>query len=113
MHELGYATEIVATLEEYMKENNLKKIHSITLTVGEATGVLPHYMYECWPAAIEDTALKDTTLNINYIKVVGRCRECDELFEVSTNFGRCPKCKSEEYDMTNGYEFEITEIKAE
>ncbi|MCR5741667.1 MAG: hydrogenase maturation nickel metallochaperone HypA [Gammaproteobacteria bacterium] len=113
MHELGYATEIVSTLEDYMVEQNLKKIHEITLTVGEATGVLPKYMYECWPAAIMDTKLSDCKLNINYIRVIARCLDCDELYEASLYHCHCPKCGSEEYTLTNGYEFEITEIKAE
>ena len=113
MHELGYATELVSTLEEYAKENNLTIIRSVTLTVGEATGIIPHFMQECWPAAIEDSpCLKDAELKIDYKLVYGRCHECENEFIVTKSNGKCPKCGCEDYDMMNGYEFEITEILA-
>ena len=112
MHELGYATEIVSTLEDYMKENHLTEITSVTLLIGEATGVVPHYMEECWPAAIEGSALANAKLVIDFRKAQGRCRECDELYVISDTHGKCPKCGSEEYDFQNGYEFEISEIHA-
>ena len=113
MHELGYATELVSTLEEYAKENNLTLISSVTLTVGEATGVIPHFMRECWPAAIEDSpVLKDSELKIDYKLVHGRCHKCENEFIVTEYGGKCPKCGCEAYDMLNGYEFEISEILA-
>ena len=113
MHELGYATELVSTLEDYAKENHLTKIDSVTLTVGEATGIIPRYMQECWPAAIEDSPLlADSKLKIDFILVKARCHNCDTEFVATECNGHCPKCGSDDFDMLNGYEFEVTEILA-
>lgn len=112
MHELGYAVEIVSTLEDYMKKEKLSEIQAVTLTVGEATGIVPHYMMDCWPAATENTKLAKTELRIDFKKAIGQCQKCDEEYVVSKTHGRCPKCGSEDYTMLSGYEFEITEILA-
>lgn len=112
MHELGYAVEIVSTLEDYMKENKLTSIKSVTLTVGEATGIVPHYMMDCWPAAIENTPLANAELKIDFKRAIGHCRNCNQEFIISDYHGKCPKCSSEDYDIETGYEFEITEIIA-
>ena len=44
MHELGIVFNIINTVEELAKENNLTKIASITLQVGEFSSVVPHYL---------------------------------------------------------------------
>ena len=111
MHELGYATELVATLEQLMEREHLSVITEVTLTAGEATGIVPKYMYDCWPAAIEGTKLENCLLKVNTIPAWGRCRECEERYVISLTHGHCPKCGSEDYDMETGYEFEVTEIR--
>ena len=110
MHELGYATELVATLEELMDQEGLTLIRSVTLRVGEATGVIPRYLLECWPAAIEDSRIPECELKIDYVRAVARCRDCEEEFIGSSTHGKCPKCGSDQFDLLNGYEFEVVEI---
>lgn len=112
MHELGYAVEIIRTLEDFMEENNLTDIHEVTLTVGEATGIVPRFMEECWPAAIEDSdKIKDCKLVINYVESIGECHNCEKQFPIAKCKRVCPYCGCEDYDTKTGYEFEITEIK--
>ena len=112
MHELGYAIEIIRTLEDFMDENRLTVISEVTLTVGEATGIVPKFMYDCWPAAIEDSEkIKDCKLVIKWVEAMGECHQCENIFPVAKSKRICPKCGCEDYDMKTGYEFEITEIK--
>ena len=112
MHELGYAIELIRTLEDFMQENDLTVISEVTLTVGEATGIVPRFMHECWPAAIEDSDLiHDCKLNINMIEAMGECHNCEKTFPIAKCKRVCPYCGCEDYDTKTGYEFEITEIK--
>ena len=48
MHELGIIVHISRTLEEVAKENQLTEIGSVTLEIGEVSGVVPEYMTDCW-----------------------------------------------------------------
>lgn len=112
MHELGYAVQLVDTLKDFMKENGLSVISSVTLDVGEATAIVPRFFYDCWPAAIdEEPTLSNCELKINFIKARGRCHDCENEYIISEHHGHCPKCGCEDYDFLSGYEFEISEIR--
>ena len=111
MHELGYASELVSTLQDFMDENHLSMISKVVLSAGEATGIVPRFMYECWPAVIEDEPrLKDCELEVRVAEAMGRCHNCEAEFPILKSKNRCPKCGCADFDFENGYEFEITEI---
>ena len=110
MHELSLCNEMVHTLEDLMKKEKLSRIEEITVEVGEVTGVLPRYMEECWKPASESTRLEGSKLNIVYIPAKAVCKKCGEEYLTSKN-PKCPKCGSDEKELLNGFEFEITEIK--
>ena len=112
MHELGFAAEIVKAVEDIMDENELTKVDSILLTIGEATGIVPSYMKYCFPAACDKTRLQGTDLEIRFIRAKGKCRSCGAEFIIGDNKSRCPRCCSDEFDIIDGREFEITEIRA-
>lgn len=112
MHELGYAYEIVATLKDFMFENGISKISSVTVEVGEATGVVPRFLLDCWPAVTDDEeAFKGSKLDVKIIPAKGHCINCDYEFILDKDHLNCPKCGSENVSFINGYEFEISEIR--
>ena len=43
-------------------------------------------------------------------QIINTCPDCNTV--LSGNESKCPKCGCEDYDMLNGYEFEISEILA-
>lgn len=113
MHELGYAVEIVKTLEDYKIQEKLNIIKSVTLDVGEATGIVPSYLLECWDAATLESSFRGCSLHINVIRGKAICRKCDCEFYVTDTHGVCPKCGSDLFDVDNSaYTFEISEIIA-
>ena len=112
MHELGYASQIEETLVDLMKEQSLTVISEVTVDIGEATGVVPRFLLECWPAAIEGTPIEGCVLKVNGIKATGECRRCEKTFPITLTHGVCPHCgSSDEYNILTGYEFEISEIR--
>ncbi len=110
MHELSLCNEMVHTLEDLMKKEKLSRIESVTVEIGEITGVLPRYMEECWGPASENTRLEGAKLNIVFIPAKALCKKCGEEYLCSSN-KKCPKCGGEEKEILNGFEFEITEIQ--
>lgn len=110
MHELGLCSELYDTLLDLMEREKLSVISDVTLTVGEATAVVPKYMNDCWPAVIDGTKLAATRLHVNFKKALGRCHDCEREYVISDFHGHCPHCGGEDYDMLSGYEFEISEI---
>lgn len=111
MHELGITLEIFDLLEEIMQEKELKKISTVTASVGELCGVLPEYFKECWNAARIGTAFEDTQLELELIPAKAKC-SCGREFEMMKNSRICPNCKKSDYEIISGKEFEIKQINA-
>ena len=48
MHELGIIVHVAKTLKNVAQQNNVSKIGSVTLEIGEVSGVVESYLTECW-----------------------------------------------------------------
>lgn len=103
----------IEELNNVIKENNVKELISVTLSIGESSGVEENYFRVCWDAAIKDTPLKNTKLKINMSPSEGRCLSCGSIFNLKENNYTCPNCKSNNaYTPINGKDIEIVEIEA-
>lgn len=112
MHELGIVLEIFELVEEIMEEQKLKKVSSVTLEVGELSGILPDFFKECWSAArLGSDAFCDTELIIEFKPAIAKCR-CGYEYELNKNSRICPKCKKTDYEITDGRDFIIKQIEA-
>lgn len=112
MHELGILYHVVDTLKELKVSENLTEIESITLEVGELSGVLPKYLEECWPAAVYKTEYSDVELIIEEVEGVVNCNACHRNYNLMKANGRCPHCDEEKSTLVCGDEFNIKEVCA-
>lgn len=53
MHELGILVQIAKSVHHIMAQQHIERIRHITLEVGEASGVVPHYMHKLLPVAAD------------------------------------------------------------
>ncbi len=111
MHELGIVIQVVESIEKIYKEQNLTEIDTLVLEVGEASGVVPHYIEDVYPIAIEQSFLKNMKLKIEVIKAIGIC-ECGYQYNLMEHNGLCPKCNSHHFKVISGREFNIKQIIA-
>lgn len=111
MHELGIVMEIVRVVDEFAKEQDITKIDTIVLQIGELSGVIPEFIKECYPAAIDGTYMEDTKLEVEIIPGNARCRSCETIFNVVRREGRCSKCGGRDFDILSGQGFFIKEIR--
>lgn len=112
MHELGIVLEIFELVEEIMEEQDLKKVSSVTIEVGELSGILPDFFKECWSAArLGSDVFNDTELIIEFKPAVARC-SCGKEYELNKNSRICPNCKKTDYEIIDGREFMIKQIEA-
>ena len=47
MHELGIVFHIIDSLEKIVVENKLSEVASVTLEIGEVSGVVDSYLKDC------------------------------------------------------------------
>lgn len=113
MHELGIVIDIVKQVEEYKKENNIKKITAIVLQIGELSGVVPSYISDVYPLAIELSTLSDMKLIIEETPGIGKCKKCGLAFNLVHNDNKCPLCDHDEWEIITGTELLIKELHTE
>ena len=112
MHELSILGEVVRIVEQSMAANNLKKVKTIVLQVGELSGVVPRFLEECYAAASYKTPLDGSTLDIEIIPALARCHACGKVFNIVENNSRCQSCRNEGFDILTGRDFFIKHIVA-
>lgn len=112
MHELGIVYEVINIVDRFVVDNNLTNVDKIVLEVGELSQAIPRFIEECYPAAVSETPYEETKLEIIVLPAEGRCRNCEEIYNVINHRKICPKCKEESYDLISGQEFNIKEIVA-
>ena len=112
MHELGVVMAVVEKIEKIAKEQQLTRIDTLVLQIGELSSIIPMYLERCYPAAVDGTILEDTKLTIEILPGNAMCKECHKVFNLMANKGKCPNCSSEEWELISGKEFNIKEIIA-
>ncbi|MDC7126599.1 MAG: hydrogenase maturation nickel metallochaperone HypA [Spirochaetales bacterium] len=113
MHELGIVMHIAETVIEVMKEEELTEVKKIVLQVGELSSVIPRYLEECYPAAVDGTILETTELEIEILPGNGRCKKCGEVYNLIKQKRICPGCGAEHFELLSGTEFNLKEILAQ
>ncbi len=113
MHELGIVFHIIDSLETVAIENKLKEIASVTLEVGEVSGVIDSYLKNCWNWAVKKyDFIKDAKLITVEIPAVTYCQDCNKTYGTVEHGRICPYCSSEKTYLLTGNEFNIKEIEA-
>ncbi len=110
MHEIGIVRQLVRTVSEFAKENNLEVITEVVVDCGELSLVIPEYLEELYPVAAKDSILKNAGLRINIVPGLAECDDCDEIFNVIERKGYCPNCGSFQKTVLSGKDFSIREI---
>ena len=114
MHELSIVTHVIKTLEEVAVENRITRIGSVTLEIGEVSGIISDYFVDCWDYFKKKTPLvEDAELRLVTIDAITYCEDCRQEYE-TVRYGRiCPYCNSEHTYLLQGNECNIKEIEAE
>ena len=113
MHELGIIVHIAKTLDQVAAENELKKIGSVTLDIGEVSGIVPEYLTECWEFYRKKNPLiAECEMKIESLPAVTICEDCQKTYETVTHGRQCPHCGSYETYLVTGNECSIKEIEA-
>lgn len=112
MHELGVVIEVVKTVEEFAAANGISKIDTVVLQIGELSSMIPKYIEDCYPAAVDGTTMEDTKLRIEILPGNARCRDCGEVFNLLQHRSVCPACSGRAWELLSGKEFLIKEILA-
>lgn len=111
MHELGIVFHIIESVEDVAAENGLSKVSSVTLELGEVSGIVPSYLEDCWNWACSKKPLMDgCKLVVEEIPAVTFCEDCQQTYGTVEHGRTCPYCGSGHTYLVQGQETVIKEI---
>lgn len=111
MHEIGTLYKVVETAEEYAAQNHATEVLSITLDVGELSGMLPYFFESYYPIVIENhPMLRNSRLILKTTPGIGHCNACGENYNVAQNEGLCPNCGSYDKRILTGRSLFVKDI---
>ena len=112
MHELSAIVGALKTIEKVMNEQNLTKVDTIVLQIGEFSGIVPSYIEEYFPTAVFRTRFEGARLELETIPGIVRCNACGAEFNAFEHDFKCPSCQEKNLTPISGREFLIKEIHA-
>lgn len=113
MHELGITQSIVDIAEKTAREQHAQKVLSVTVEIGELSGVISDAVEFCYEACIQGTLLESSRLIIKRIAGSGRCDDCGADARIDNMTFACPTCGSYAMRRTGGEELNIKEVEIE
>jgi hydrogenase nickel incorporation protein HypA/HybF len=104
MHELSIASAVVNSVLEYLDAHEVKKLLRVRLAVGELSHVEADQLRFCYRAITQETAMENSTLEIERVAAVVECPRCsyrgrpkyweDALSAAPIPTLECPTCRS-------------------
>lgn len=113
MHEFGITQSIVEIAERTAREQQAKKILSVTVEVGSFSGVVPEALEFCFEACSLGTLLEGAQLLIDKISAQARCLDCGREFPLAELLDCCPDCGSAASELLSGEELRIKEMEVD
>jgi hydrogenase nickel incorporation protein HypA/HybF len=111
MHEVGITRSIVEICEENAQRQNATRILSVTVEIGELSGVVPEAVEFCFEACSKGTLLEGASLIIERIPGRGRCGACQAECELDSYRFECPVCGSLALQRSSGDELRVKEME--
>ena len=77
MHELGIVYHIIRDVENVARANGVRRVSSVTLLLGEVSGVVPDLLLDAWRwAADKKPIAQGAELIVEPVEAVTHCEAC-------------------------------------
>ena len=112
MHELSFAQNVIEIISVQCTNSGHKKIDSVNLRIGRASGIMPEALIFAFNAIKPDSLARDALLHIEEVPVAGLCNDCSSSFIVQEEYIlNCPVCKGSSFQITSGRELDIIDME--
>ncbi|WP_376796925.1 hydrogenase maturation nickel metallochaperone HypA [Thermogemmatispora sp.] len=114
MHELALAQSIIEVVESKAEECGLRRVRTVHLRVGEASGVLAEALQGAFAMlASLSPVLEQAQLVIEVTPHRAWCEPCARAFAVVDFLARCPVCGAWSTRILSGTELQILDMEVE
>ncbi|RAX54879.1 hydrogenase maturation nickel metallochaperone HypA [Helicobacter sp. 16-1353] len=115
MHEYSVVSSLILLCEEEALKNNAKNIITITIEIGERSGVEVELLKSAFEFFKEESRFcKNSILEIVHKNITLHCNDCNFKFTASgLNYGICPQCNSNNVIIIEGKELNLLRLEME
>jgi len=113
MHELSIVEGMMRTVIPAAEKAGAKRILSITLKVGDMSGVIPSCVEEYFSLVSPGTMAEGAKLVMEPVPVTISCPACGYAGPVKRGQWKCPQCAGTAYSVTGGNDFFVDSLEAE
>lgn len=107
MHEQSLVRGLLSQVDDLRREHRAGRVTEIRVELGPLSGVEPLILQSAFKSLVAKTAHKGATLMIDTVALLGRCRQCEQDFEIANFVFRCPSCNGN-VDIIQGDQLFIT-----
>lgn len=112
MHELGIVYHIIRDVENVARANGVSRVSSVTLLLGEVSGVVPDLLLDAWRwVADKKPIAQGAELIVEPVEAVTHCKACGRDYATVEHGKTCPHCGSGETYLLQGQEVMIKQIE--
>ena len=112
MHELGIVYHIIRDVENVARAHGVRRVSSVTLLLGEVSGVVPDLLLDAWRwAADKKPITQGAELVVEPVEAVTHCEACGRDYATVEQGKTCPHCGSGETYLLQGQEVMIKQIE--
>ena len=121
MHEMNVIGTLAARVVKWAKENNIKKVLEIHLTVGQLRMFDKDFMQRYYNIFTRGTAAEGAEIVLNVRPIGYHCNDCGEDYLMTPKEWlamdptriACICCDSENVELTSGGEYFVSDILAD
>ncbi len=112
MHELGIVYHIIRDVENVARAHGVRRVSSVTLLLGEVSGVVPDLLLDAWRWAADKKPITEgAELIVEPVEAVTHCEVCGRDYATVEHGKTCPHCGSGETYLLQGQEVMIKQIE--
>ncbi len=98
MHEMMVAENLLAAISDEAAKRNVKPIGA-KISCGKLYAINDEALCFAFEAIAKGTACEGLILEVEHKPIQGRCKKCNESFNVDFSSPKCPKCSSEDFEL--------------
>ncbi len=103
---------IIRDVENVARAHGVRRVSSVTLLLGEVSGVVPDLMLDAWRwAADKKPITQGAELVVEPVEAVTHCEACGRDYATVEQGKTCPHCGSGETYLLQGQEVMIKQIE--
>lgn len=113
MHEIAITRHLIQLVESHAVQANTRNVKQINLVVGELSGYVCECVQTYFELMAKGTVMEAARLSFKTVPATGRCRDCDETFEIKQSKWVCPECNGNRIQLAGGNELFVDSIEVE